>query len=362
MADEYLKSIETMAKEQDRKNATLAKLPRTWTGSELMKTEFPPQRWAVENLLPTGAILLVGAYKIGKSWFLLQLTDSITRGKTFLGHPTTIGSVLYLALEDGPARIQRRAARMGIVLQDNVFINTEWLRGSEGLVALGAWLEKHKDVKLIALDTLSRWQDEYSGNRYDPWARDTQRIVDLKTIADRHDVTILIVHHRAKAARDDAFQSTAGTNALQAAADGALLLDKQRGQNTAKLSLVGRDIPERDLAIEFQPDSCTWRELAGDPAILQLGPEKKAIIDAIKELGGKAKVGQIAENVGKERSNVGHLIRAMAEEGILYKLEFGAYGLQSIPSIPSIPSLIEDNILPGNSGSTGNAKDLSYLR
>lgn len=361
MSDDYVNYFEVRSKDNDKKNATLAKLPKVWTGTELMTTEFPPQRWAVENLLPTGAILLVGAYKIGKSWFLLQLADSITRGKPFLGHITTTGSVLYLALEDGPARIQRRAARMGIVLQDNVFVNTEWLRGKEGLIGLRAWLDEHKDVKLVALDTLSRWQDDYSENRNDAWARDTKRIVDLKTIADQYDITILIVHHRAKAAREDAFQSTAGTNALQAAADGALLLEKQRGQNKAKLSLVGRDIPERDLAIEFQPENCTWRELAGDPVILRLGLEKKAIINAIMELGGKAKVGQVAEKVGKERSNVGHLIRAMAIEGILYKLEFGAYGLQPIPSIPTVPSLIEDNIPTGNDGSTGNNLELCPL-
>lgn len=318
----YITSFERLAEAQENKRLLLTKLPRGWNGHELMTTEFPPPHWSVVNLIPTGAILLSGVFKVGKSWLMLQLADCVSKGKPFLGHETNSGSVLYLALEDGPGRIKRRAMKMGIVLSENVHIFTSWLAGDDGINSLDAWLEAHPS-RLVIIDTLSRWQDNFRGN--DIWARDTKRIADLKTIADRHDITVLIVHHRSKATRDDIHQSVAGTNALQGAADGSLILDKKRNENIAKLSVVGRDISERELSIEFTPESCTWKALDYDPTELLLNQERRDILDTIIELGGTARVKQIAEKLSKEKSNISHLLRKMVYDGIIYSLTYGSY-------------------------------------
>jgi len=320
--------------EAEARKALLKRLPKGWTGREIMTTEFPPTRWAVNDLIPTGAILLSGIYKVGKSWLMLQLADCVSRGKPFLGHETNQGAVLYLALEDGPARIQRRASKMGVVLAENVYIFNAWLPGDDGLNSLIAWLHECP-ARLVIIDTLSRWQDDFRSS--DVWARDTKRIADLKAIADLHDCTVLIVHHRSKATREDIYQSVAGTNALQGAADGSLILDKKRGENTAKLSMLGRDIPEGEQALEFLPESCTWKALDVDPAELMLNHERRAILDAIRELGGKAKPGQIADRLRKERSNVSHLLLKMAESGDVVAVGGGVYAtLEPIHSVHNV--------------------------
>jgi len=320
-----LKAAIEIAKAEDEsaaRKALLERLPKGWNGRELMNTVFPPTKWSVVNLIPTGAILLSGVFKVGKSWMMLQLADCVSRGKPFLGHETNPGGVLYLALEDGPARIKRRAGTMGITLAENVHVFNAWLPGNDGLQSLDAWLEMNP-VRLIIIDTLSRWQDDFHGS--DIWARDTKRIVDLKAIADLHDCTMLIVHHRSKASREDIHQSVAGTNALQGAADGSIILDKKRNENTGKLSIIGRDIPEGELAIEFMPNSCTWRALEIDPSELALNAERRAILDAIREMGGKAKPGQIAERLGKDRSNVSHILSKLVDEGAISSTAYGIY-------------------------------------
>ena len=338
--------------EAEARKALLKRLPKGWTGREIMTTEFPPTRWAVNDLIPTGAILLSGIYKVGKSWLMLQLADCVSRGKPFLGHEANSGAVLYLALEDGPARIQRRAAKMGIVLAENVHVFNAWLPGNDGINSLSAWLSENP-ARLVIIDTLSRWQDDFHGS--DVWARDTKRIADLKAIADLHDCTVLIVHHRSKATREDIHQSVAGTNALQGAADGSLILDKKRGENTAKLSILGRDIPEGEQALEFLPESCTWKALDIDPSELMLNQERKAILDALREMGGTAKPGQIAERLGKERSNIGHLMAKMAEAEILVSVATGTYTLRKpIPTSPTIPSYVQKDFQSGNDGNDGN--------
>jgi DNA-binding transcriptional ArsR family regulator len=211
---------------------------------------------------------------------------------------------------------------MGIVLAENVHIYNSWLPGNDGIDSLDAWLTANP-ARLVTIDTLSRWQDDFHGS--DIWARDTKRIADLKAIADLHDCTVLIVHHRSKASREDIHQSVAGTNALQGAADGSIILDKKRNENTGKLSIIGRDIPEGELAIEFMPDTCSWRALDIDPAELALNAERRAILEAIRELGGTAKPGQIAERLGKDRSNVSHILRKLTDEGTIASSGYGTY-------------------------------------
>ncbi len=289
-----------------------------------MATEFPPPRWAVVDLVPTGAILLSGVFKSGKSWMMLQLADAVSRGRSFLGRATNQGTVLYLALEDGPARIQRRASMMGITLTENVHIYTSWTPGPDALASLDAWL-RATPARLVIIDTLSRWPDENRDS--DVWRRDTNRIAGLKTIADRYDCTVLIVHHRSKASREDLHQSVAGTNALQGAADGSLVLDRKRKENTAKLAILGRDIPEGEVALEFLPESCTWKALNIDPRELELKVERKRILDAIRSLGGTARTAQIAERSGKSKSTVSEHLGKLLADGYVHSVGNGVYSI-----------------------------------
>lgn len=326
MSDNFVKQIAIEAARQEEREKLLKRLPRGWTGNEIMTTSFPPIQWAVNGLIPSGAILLSGMFKVGKSWMMLQLADCVSQGKPFLGHDTNQGKVLYLALEDGPARIKERASKMGISISENVYIFNNWLSGIEGLTVLDAWLEKNR-ARLVIIDTLSRWQDEFHGS--DIWKRDTKRIASLKAIADNHKITILIVHHRSKMSREDIHQSIAGTNALQGAADGSLILDKKRNEHKAKLSILGRDIPESELALEFIQENCTWRELCIDPIEMTLNSEQKDILEAIRDLGGIAKVGDIAKKLEKEQSNISHQVFKLVEKSILGKTGYGKYEIIS---------------------------------
>jgi predicted regulator of amino acid metabolism with ACT domain len=242
---------------------------------------------------------------------------------------------------------------MGIALAENVHIFNAWLPGNDGLQSLDAWLENHP-VRLIIIDTLSRWQDDFHGS--DIWMRDTKRIADLKAIADLLDSTVLIVHHRSKATRDDIHQSVAGTNALQGAADGSLILDKKRSENTARLSILGRDIPEAELAIEFIPEYCTWKALDYDPSEMALNQDQQCILEALREMGGTGKPGQVAARLGKERSSIGHTMAKMASEGVLTSIAYGTYStIKPIPSVPTVPTSSGLGVETGNTGNTGNS-------
>ena len=84
----------------------------TVTLDELMDNVFDGKSAVIENLLYTGAYILAGAPKIGKSFLFAQIAHHISTGQDLWGYKVHQGTVLYLALEDDKSRLQRRMFRM----------------------------------------------------------------------------------------------------------------------------------------------------------------------------------------------------------------------------------------------------------
>ena len=76
------------------------------TAGELMDQQFLPKVTLVDGLLTAGTYILAGTPKIGKSFFVTQLCWCVSEGVPFLGLQTHKSTVLYLALEDTPERLQ----------------------------------------------------------------------------------------------------------------------------------------------------------------------------------------------------------------------------------------------------------------
>ena len=63
-----------------------------------------------------GVYLLVSQPKVGKSMLALQLADSITNGKPFLGHKVIASPVLYISTESDFGQLQDRLTTVVIQL------------------------------------------------------------------------------------------------------------------------------------------------------------------------------------------------------------------------------------------------------
>ncbi len=84
----------------------------TVTLDELMDNVFDGKSAVIENLLYTGAYILAGAPKIGKSFLVAQIAHHVSTGQDLWGYKVHQGTVLYLALEDDESRLQRWMFRM----------------------------------------------------------------------------------------------------------------------------------------------------------------------------------------------------------------------------------------------------------
>ena len=220
---------------------------------------YKPRTPIIENLLYSGTYLFVGAPKVGKSFFMAQLGYHISTGTDLWSYKVNKGTVLYLALEDDYARLQHRLYTMfGDTENENFYLSTHSNQLNEGLdKQLEYFMAKHKDTKLIIIDTLQKIRD--AGSDKYSYGSDYDIVTKLKKFSDSNNVCLLLVHHTRKQQADDCFETISGTNGLLGAADGAFLLQKEkRTSPKATLDIVGRDQQDQRLYLKFNSEHCLW--------------------------------------------------------------------------------------------------------
>jgi hypothetical protein len=270
------------------------------TARELCSMTFKPLKFVVPGILPEGLTILAGRPKIGKSWLTLLVGIAVANGVEALGQdyglikPTT-GEVLYLALEDGPRRLQRRMTKiLGSARPENwptrLHLQTSWKRFDQGGIEdIRAWYAEEKakgnTPVLIIIDTLAKVRPPGSPKQ-SPYQNDHDALAGLQKLSEELGLAIVVTHHDRKMAADDVFDTLSGTLGLTGAVDTILVLTK-KGQERA-LHVRGRDIEEEaSLAMNFNPTDCRW-SVVGTVAQRDEQAQSAArakVLDALKEAG-----------------------------------------------------------------------------
>lgn len=314
----------------------------TWLDSQ----SFPETRYAIPHLIPEGYTVLVGPPKAGKSWLILDGCLAVATGGKALGglQVEQPAKVLYLALEDGDARLQSRIRhlRPGKPIPERFHYATEIDRGAV-INTVSAWLEEHPDTALIALDTLGKVMPPAARGET-TYERDYRVGSSLKKITGAHPgLALVVVHHDRKARTGDFVDSVSGTNGVAGAADTIVALARERMSNDGVLAVTGRDIAECDFAITMQ-EGTTWR-LAGDSfaaaqdqarevrqeiRLGNLGPLMQQVVDFVKRRGDGVRAQQVADQVGIDKGKAAVYLNRAVESGLIDRLERGVYGPVSL--------------------------------
>ena len=231
----------------------------TLTMTELFQTTYKSRPPIIENLLHSGAYLLAGAPKIGKSFLVAQIAYHVSTGQELWGCKVHQGTVLYLALEDDFQRIQNRMFMMyGVNDTPNLHFATAAGKIGNGLdEQLENFMREHSDTKLIIIDTMQKIR-EIGGEAYS-YASDYEIIGRLKQFADKHCICVLTVHHTRKQPAGDSFEMISGTTGLLGCADGSLLMQKKkRTALEATIDVVGRDQQDQILYLKKDADTQIW--------------------------------------------------------------------------------------------------------
>lgn len=229
------------------------------TAKDLMNKEYEPVIQVVEGLISPGLYILAGDAKIGKSWLMLDLAVAVSKGEPFLNRETMKSEVLYLSLEDPEWRIQNRLQRVSDGEAGVVYFATDVEPIGNGFDRqISAFLTDNKDVKLVIVDTFGKARGS-NANKYG-YIEDYAVMTDIKKLAMRFNVAIILVHHTRKREADDIMDMISGTNGILGCADSGMVLHRaDRLDAEATLYTTSRDFEDNKFSIRWNKEVMRWK-------------------------------------------------------------------------------------------------------
>ena len=243
----------------------------TIPGKDLLTRPIQPLGYTIADILPHGVFILAGSPKAGKSWLALDICHAVANGSSLWRHAASQGDVLYLALEDNPARLQERLGKVSseddLNASTDIHFATHAKKIGGGLAdQLNEFLNVYPRTKLIVIDTLQyirntgRFTGTYAGDYHDMDA--------LRDIVTGRNLTLLLVTHTRKTGDADPLNLVSGSTGLAGAVDGIFVLEKhKRCGSMARLTIANRDTAGHQFELRFDSLDCRWhfvREIHDD--------------------------------------------------------------------------------------------------
>lgn len=303
----------------------------------LMGETFPPLEYVVPGMIPEGLTVLSAAPKIGKSWMVLGLGYAAATGGMAFGRiPVQKRPVLYLALEDGPRRLQDRLRTIGV--QDghrDLTMMTSVPPGLHVADTIRAFLERNDGRRpLVILDTLGKVRGIYNGS--DAYQKDYAQMSTLKDLVDAWPGTsLIVVHHTKKAETVDALDSVSGTQGLAGGVDSVLVLRRERQSQAAVLHVIARDAAEGEYAVSlvdgvWSLDGATLHAAADaartQKAVAGLGDQMTELVNIIARYPEGIRRKDLEELMHVDGGTLGKNLTRAVEADRIRKIGRGLYG------------------------------------
>ena len=190
-----------------------------------------------------GVYLLVSKPKVGKSLFALQLANSIANGIKFLSYDIIKPSpVLYVTTELRSSQIKQRCIQLEISFKNNNFFSIDRKdKPTINIMDIEYQIKEFAEEyngKFLILDMLKDidFGVYYDINNYQDVSQ--QLLPKIRSIADKYDLTVLVVHHMNKIGK------TLGSTGFEAVADGVIrLIESSYDNKIIKMEIINRDFP-----------------------------------------------------------------------------------------------------------------------
>lgn len=322
-----------------------------FTAATLATEDIPPIEYVIPGLVAEGLTLLVAPPKIGKSWWVLGVAAAVCEGGLVFGAiEVDKRPVLYLALEDGRGRLQRRQQTINAPESNWLNFLTMADLNTSVTETIQVFVERHAEHKpLVILDTLGKARGLYSGN--DAYGRDYSEMSVLKNIVDEYPgSSLIVVHHTNKGEKSDFLDSVSGTQGLAGAADSTLLIRRDRNDDEATIHVTSRDAEEGEYA--FILNDGTWTLVGTDlidaaktaqtrKVTAKLGDDMTLLIEEVGKHPEGIRAADLSTQLSWDGAKVRTYLTRAYEDGRIQRLKRGLYGphntVASVASV-SLPS------------------------
>lgn len=235
------------------------------TAKQLAESNLPKLKYCVDEILPHGVAILTAKSKMYKSWMAMQACLCVSQGLPFLGFKTHKSDVLYIDLEND---LRLTKERLSLMLgdkspPDNFYIVNEVPTMEQGFTAtMEEFISNYPKVKLIVIDIFAKIKYPKKSNQSD-YDADYKSISELKNLATKHDLAILLIaHNRKMVDASDPFTNILGSTALMGATDEAIVIYKtNRSDKEFTISVTGRTVQSADFKATFDDEEFQWKLL-----------------------------------------------------------------------------------------------------
>ena len=298
-------------------------------GDDLLADTIPPPRPIVEGLLHEGMLLFGGKSKRGKSWLMLDLALAVATGSPVWQHFPTCEPqpVLYLALEDGRGRIQRRlrAIQPGIQTTGKLQLLYDFpLLNDGGIERLRHYIETWH-YRLVILDVLARVEPAAKGTSDKTYHEIYRMFAPLQDLHRRHPFCLAMLTHLRKAEAEDIFDTLHGSVAYQGAQDTLWVLERPPRDAVGVLHLREKDSDDQALHVSFVDGH--WEFLGYDSEV-KLSQGRQAILELLEEKERALSIDEILKGLSRPRSRyqtVRKTLQRMVQDEQLVRLDRGRY-------------------------------------
>jgi AAA domain-containing protein/CHC2-type zinc finger protein/Toprim domain-containing protein len=320
-------------------HAKTIKTPDRFNAEDLLAADIPEPEALIDHLLHPGVCMLAGRPKIAKSWLALHTALALVTGQSLAGHfrVRKPKRLLYCALEERKWRTRSRLKKLLRGAQPDALRDLHFIYELDSLHAGGAaqldsLLTAHP-VDVLIIDTLLASTKGIKQSH--DILRDDYAHVDLfQQIADKHKVTILLVHHTKKpilGVTTDDIDSVTGTTGTTAAIDCVWHLRRGQASNSRLLSTTGRDVESELYELTFDLDQGGFL-FVGQGEEANQSAERKEILDLLAtcEPGETLTPKQIASELKKNPITVRRLLQKLYAIDLVCKtLSGNAYFVRS---------------------------------
>lgn len=296
------------------------------------RAEVPNQIWVVANLLPVGLTILAAREKTGKSLLSFSsLAIPIASGEVALGTlPTVKGRVLYFALEEALPTVMTRLERLYGDGENeppehlNLFLgDTMRMWREDSIDEIERQILLHRDVSAVFIDTLRLViPTRYAG--IDAYEFEYKQSARLQTMALKHNISVVAIHHTTKTEYGDVFDRIGGT-ALSKSAETLVVLE--RDGSDMKMHVRGRSLPTTCYRLKQEEETLEWKLQHGVEAESNSGATKNAqddvVVDEVFNGDTDLRFNQVIDRLralGVPETTAGRWIRNRVADGSLIKL------------------------------------------
>jgi hypothetical protein len=304
----------------------------------LAEMEVDDMVFIVDGLLPIGTTLFAAYPKTGKSLFSMDLSRCVAGGTDFLGRKTTQSKVLYLALEDWPARLKERREKQGWAKGLPVaFITLSEFTSKIGYLNRGgshrlAELVEKEDFGLVVVDTFSKALDCDPNDNLQV----QKAILPILEIAHKYSIAVILIDHHRKGGRafkdPNAVLDVLGAISKTANADTIWGMWHPKDMVHRIMHVIGRDTGE-EFSLDVIMDSSTlcWSEGASIN-INMVSPRKREVIEALVSIG-RGRLVDVCKEVEKVRDddvevNVGNVHGILTELQLKGTVQLEVHGVE----------------------------------